>query len=291
MIRLVILGSSASVPSVERSLSSVALRHEGGVYLFDCGEGTQRQMMKYKTSYAKVKAIFVTHLHADHVLGIPGLVHTLRMIGRKEPLLVFGPRGTCEYIGGVMLDHGLVDARDVDENFCFKGDGFTVRAFPVEHGLDAYGYVFEEDEKRNFDKKKAEALGIKGRMFGELQKNGEMKVKEKKIMLEDVTVPKKGKKIVYTGDTLPCKGVELASKGADILIHDATFGEEMKEEAKLKLHSTATEAANTAKKAGVKKLILTHISNRYKEARALEEQARKIFKNSDVARDGMEILV
>ncbi len=291
MIRLVILGSSASVPSVERALSCVALRHEGDVYLFDCGEGAQRQMMRYKVSYAKVKAIFITHLHADHVLGIPGLVHTLRMIGRKEPLLVFGPRGTCEYIRGVALDHELVDARDVEENFCFKGDEFSVRAFPVEHGLDAYGYVFEEEEKRNFDKKKAEGLGIKGRMFGELQEKGEIKIGRKRILLGEVTIPKKGRKIVYTGDTMPCKNVELASKGADVLIHDATFGDEMKEEARLKLHSTSVDAASIAKKAGAKKLILTHISNRYKEARALEEQARKVFKNSEVARDGMEILV
>ncbi|MEW6329427.1 MAG: MBL fold metallo-hydrolase, partial [Candidatus Micrarchaeota archaeon] len=199
--------------------------------------------------------------------------------------------GTSGYMRDVALDHEMVDARDVEENFCFKGDGFSVRAFPVEHGMDAYGYVFEEEEKRNFDKKKAEKLGIKGRMFGELQKNGEIKIGRKRVLLADVTIPKKGKKIVYSGDTMPCKGVELASKNADVLIHDATFGDEMKEEAGLKLHSTVSDAANIAKKAGAKKLILTHISNRYKDARALEEQARRIFKNSEVARDGMEILI
>ncbi|MFH1285208.1 MAG: ribonuclease Z [Candidatus Micrarchaeota archaeon] len=297
VIRVVILGSGASIPTVERNLSAVALRFAGDVYLFDCGEGTQRQMMRYKISYARVKCIFLTHLHPDHVLGITGLVHTLDFgTERKEPLFIYGPRGTERRMSELIGAKGanFVRVQDVDENFELKEKEFTVRAFPVEHVHGSMGYVFEENERRKFDKEKADKLGIKGRMFSELEGKGEVKVKGKTIKIEDVTWLKKGKKIVYTGDAVYGKETVKASKEADLLIHDATFTEEMREEAEKKRHATAGDAARVAKEAKVARLILTHISNRYadaKEIEKLEKEAKKIFANSEVAKDGLEVII
>ncbi|MCK4714804.1 MAG: MBL fold metallo-hydrolase, partial [Candidatus Aenigmarchaeota archaeon] len=198
MIRIVILGTSASVPSVSRNLSSVGLRYEGEVYLFDCGEGTQRQMMKYRLSYAKTRAIFITHLHADHYLGLAGLCHTLKMIdrGKDETLFIYGPRGMTRCVEGLGCNYEFLKVKDVGEGLVHKGDGFSVRAFPVVHGRNALGFVFEEDEGRNFIKAKCDGLGIKGVMFRELERKGEIIVGGKKVKLEEVTRPKKGKKMV-----------------------------------------------------------------------------------------------
>lgn len=294
MIKVTILGSGGAIPSPDRSLPSVGLRYFGEVYLFDCGEGTQRQMMKYQLSYAKVKMIFITHLHLDHLAGIPGLMQTLKMIGRKEPLLIFGPTGTQKYLSSILKITAYpfdVSIEDINNKFCLKGDNFKITAFSVEHNIESLGYVFQENDKWNFDKEKADKLGIKGRMFGKLEKEGKIAIKNRVIKLGDVTIPKKGKKIVYSGDTMKCKNVLLASKDADLLIHDGTFDEKLKDEAAKKAHSTVTEAAEIAKKAKVKQLVLTHISNRYKNPEELEKQARRIFKNSQVAFDGLEILI
>ena len=294
MIRVVILGSSASIPTPERNLSAVGIRYFGNVYLFDCGEGTQRQMMKYQFSYAKTKMIFITHLHLDHLAGIAGLMQTLKMIERKEPLLIFGPPGTQRYLSSILKITNYpfdVIIKDIRDKFHLEADNFKITAFSVEHNIEGLGYVFQEKDKWNFDKGKADKLGIKGRMFRKLEKDGKIIVKNKVITLKEVTIPKKGKKIVYSGDTMKCKNVLLASKDADLLIHDGTFDEKLKDEAAKKAHSTVAQAAEIAKKAKVKRLVLTHISNRYKNTDELEKQAKKIFKNSQIAFDGMEILI
>jgi ribonuclease Z len=276
---------------VQRNLASVAVRYDGDVYLFDCGEGTQRQMMKYRMSYAKTKAIFISHLDADHYLGVAGLCHTLNMIGRKpnEKLLVFGPRGTARKIEGLGCNYGFLELHDVGEGEVYKGSGFAVSAFAVKHGSNSLGYSFEENSGRNFDKAKCDKLGIKGLMFRELEQKGEVAVGKKKIKIEDVTIPKAGKKIVYTGDTMKCEAVVKAAKGADLLVHEGTFGDELKKEAQEKEHATVSDAAKVAKEAKVKKLVITHISNRYEDVGGLLKEARKIFNASEIAHDGMEI--
>ncbi len=308
MIRVVMLGTSASVPSIARNLVSVGLRYAGDVYLFDCGEGTQRQMMRYGLSYARVRAIFISHLHADHYLGIAGLCHTLKMIGRKndEELLIVGPRGIARVVEGLGCSYNFVKVKEVEaggsgragagEVEVYRGrgesrgsEGFAVRAFAVEHGRNALGYVFEEDAGKNYDKAKCDALGIKGVMFRELEKKGEITVGGKKVKVADVSRPKKGKKIVYTGDTHMCEAVVKAAKEADVLIHDGTFGEERRAEADEREHATAGDAAKVAKKAGAKLLIVTHISNRYEKPDALLKEARQVFANTKIANDGMEL--
>jgi len=292
-IRLVFLGTSAAVPSPARNPSAIALKAEGDVFLFDCAEGTQRQMMRNNVSYAKVKAVFLTHHHADHFLGIPGLVYTLALNGRKEPLFIFGPKGTGALVDSLLKVEGreFVQAQDIDEHFVYAGEGYSIRAFPTLHSRSSLGFVFEENDRRRFDKAKADAAGLRGRQFTELERKGELMVKGRKVRYEEVTYPVKGKKVVYTGDTLACDEVIEAAKGADLLIHDATFADDMREEGMEKKHATARDAAEAAKRAGAKRLILTHISNRYDDPSPLLKEAREVFENVEVASDGMEVLL
>lgn len=291
MMKVVILGSGGAVPSPARSLPSIGIRYFGDVYLFDCGEGAQRQMMTYGLSYSKVKMIFLTHLHADHYIGIAGLMQTLKMNERKEPIFIFGPAGTERCISSILMGAYpfKIYVKEIDEKFCLKNERFKISAFKTNHNVRSIGYIFQENDSWNFNKEKADRLGIKGRMFRKLERDKEILIGRKKVKLEDVTKPKRGVKFVYSGDTTSCEDVLLASKGADLLIHDGTFSGDHKKEAAEKMHSTVVEAAELAKKAKAKQLVLVHLSNRYKDASPLEKEAKKVFKNSKIAFDGMEI--
>jgi ribonuclease Z len=296
MIRIVVLGSGGAVPAPDRALPSIAMRYEGEVYLFDCAEGTQRQMMKYGISYAKVKAIFISHLHGDHIFGIPGLVHTLRFIDRKEKLLIFGPPGTKERIDGLMGgEMNIIEVVEVDENWKYEFKGkernciFT--AFKVNHIKNSFGYVFKEEVAPRFDVEVCKKHGIKGCMFKTLQTKGEIEIKGKKITLADVTYSKPGKKIVYTGDTTYLKETVKQAKDADVLLHEATFLEKDREKADETKHSTALDAAKVAKEANAKQLVMFHLSTRHKDTKEVEIEAKKEFDNSSAAFDSMEILV
>jgi len=290
-IKVVVLGSGAALPSVERGLPAVGIRFDGEVLLFDCGEGTQRQMMRFGLSYAKVKAIFVTHTHADHIAGLVGLTQTLDLIERKEPLLIFGPRGSAATMETMLSISGYgynIVIEDIEAGFVYKGKGYSVKAFETEHSRASIGYVFKENNRRNFKEKECKAMGINGVMFKELEEKGEIEANGKKIKYEDVSSPRKGVKIVYTGDCVPSEKTVEAAKGADLLIHEGTFAGDKEEKAVEHKHSTVTGAAEIAKKAGVEKLVLTHLSARYKENAPLEEEAKKVFENTVVAEDGME---
>lgn len=286
MFRITILGSGASIPSVSRGLSSISLKRRG-VYLFDCGEGTQRQMMKYRVGYGNVKAVFISHLHTDHFLGLFGLVETLKLIGRTEPLLIFGPEGTKEMFGG----SALARVEEISDGFTFNAADFSIRAIKNNHARNSFGFLIEQNQRRKFDEKKAKARGIRGRLFSEIEKKGKLTIKGKTIKLDDISKLVKGKKIVYSGDTMPCKEIERASKNADLLIHEGTFRSDEKEDAKDKKHSTIGDAALTAKRAKVTQLIITHISTRYRNADELEKEAKKVFRNSRIAYDGMDITI
>jgi ribonuclease Z len=296
MIRLVVLGSAAALPSPRHLPSSVAVKF-GDVFLFDCGEAAQRQMMKFGVSYSKLRAVFLTHLHADHWIGLIGLSQTLGFFERKEPLLVFGPRGTKRLLDSVFSQRELepsfpIEVKDVEDGVVYEDKLFTVAAFPVEHETRALGYALEEREKTKFDEAKARAKGIQGRLFSEIMEKGEIVVNGKKVKLKDVTFKESGKKIVFSGDTAPCARVAREAKNAALLVHDACFGESEAEKAKEKAHSTARQAAEVAKKAKAQRLLLTHFSNRYDEDRSkLVEEARAVFKESIEAKEGLEILV
>ncbi|MEM2963533.1 MAG: ribonuclease Z [Candidatus Anstonellales archaeon] len=289
MIRLVFLGTSAAIPSPDRNLSSIAIQKDGSVYLFDCGEGTQRQMMRYGVSYEKVVAIFITHLHLDHFLGIFGLLETRKLKGRTEKIKIFGPPGTKN----LFEKEEYVEVFDILRGGKVYSDkGFCVFAFRSNHGLKySFGYIFQESEKIRFIAEKAHAMGLKGPMFSQILQKGKLKVGNRTILLSEISYKAKGKCIVYTGDTKPLHRVPQLAKNADIIIHDATYSVERSREARERNHSTSADAARFAKKAKSKLLILTHISGRYPNPTILEDEAKRIFKNSRAAYDGMEILL
>ncbi len=286
MFEITMLGTSCAVPTIQRNLSSIAVRRDGDVFLLDCGEGTQRQMMKFGVSYMKVKAIFITHLHLDHFLGAFGLVETMALNGRKEKLTIYGPAGTKATFG---KQKEFVEIIEIDGKLEADFGEFAASSFKVKHSRDSFGFVFEEKEKRRFHEEKAKSLGIKGPMFTKIMNEGKLKIGSKTVKLADVTYASHGRKIAYTGDTAPCEQTARAAKGADLLIHEATFAQEKADEAAEASHSTAAQAAEIAKKAGVKKLLLTHLSGRYRDAGVLLSEAKAIFENTLVAEDGMRL--
>jgi ribonuclease Z len=284
MLRVTFLGTSGSTPTVERAMPSIAIKYQRELLLWDCGEGTQRQLMRYKVGFGSVNAIFITHPHLDHFIGIYGLLETLKLSSvSPKPISVFIPKGM--EVGG--YDFATVSA--MKSGVLYKGAGFTVSAYPVKHSRASYGLVFQENEKIKFHEKKAHSLGLKGRLFTEIQRKGRVKTAKGEVRLEDVTWVKPGRKIVYTGDCVPDTNTIKAAKGADLLIHEGTFDASLKDEAEERMHSTVEGAASVAKKAKVKKLIVTHISPRYSEVSALLEQARKIFPKAEIAKDGLTV--
>lgn len=286
------LGSGASIPSPLRSVSCVGLKYDGNVYLFDACEGVQKQLMTYKLSYSKVKLILLSHLHADHYLGLPGLAYTLSMNDYNGKLKIMGPKGTEEVVNSLFIGKvpPFIEVSEFNgEEIVHEEKEFTISAFKVEHINGSYGFVFQEKEKRHFDEDKCHGLGIEGVMFSELSENGKIKVGKKEILIDEVSELTKGKKITYSGDTIYCDNVLKYGKNSDVLIHDATFTEQHSEDAKEKRHATAKEAAKMATFTNSKQLILTHISNRYKTGEDHLKEAKEIFENSLVAEDGLEI--
>ena len=295
------LGTVASRPTVERGVSALAIVREGDTLLFDCGEGTQRQMMRYGISFA-LNDIFITHWHHDHFLGLLGLVRTLALQGRTEPLRVWGPRGGArmlrhpDLLGPDRLTFPL-EVNEVTPGQSISRGEYRVVPFAVEHrGSVALGYALVEDERRGrFNPDLARDLGIpEGPLWGRLHRGESVSLADGRVVTAETLVgpTRSGRTIVYTGDTRPCEATVTAARGADVLIHEATFGDEEAERAGETGHSTAREAAIIAARAGVKRLILTHVSARYsRDTSELEAQARDAFAATQVARDGVEVVV
>jgi len=294
MMRLVVLGSGGSMPTRDTLPAGFALKY-GGIYLFDCPEAAQVQLLKYGAGFG-INAIFLSHLHADHFLGIFGLTQTMGLLGRKEELLIFGPKGTKSFLSKIFKMPHLktvfpLKIKDVSSGVVLKTKLFSVKAFPVKHNCSAVGYAVEEPPSLRFDEPKARKAGIKGRLFSDLQKKGKVKIGSRIVKLKDVTFEQAGKKIVFTGDSMPCEAIVAHSEGADLLVHDSCFAESEKQAATEKFHSTAKQAAESAFKARVKKLLLSHISNRYDDRTVLLKEAKSVFEQSFLAKEGLEIFV
>jgi ribonuclease Z len=306
MLALTFLGTSAARPTVERNVSSLALVREGETLLFECGEGTQRQMMRYGVSFA-LSDVFFTHFHADHFLGVIGLVRTLGLQGREEPLRLWGPKGAKQVLRSAMLlgvervpyEVVVEEVKPGDvlgEGGRGRRDGYGIHVFATEHGGGSVGYALVENERYGkFDPEQARALGIpEGPLWGKMQRGEEVVLADgRRLTADSVVGPRRpGRKVVITGDTRPCASVVDAAQGADLLVHEATFGEEEKQRARETFHSTARDAAQVALAARARRLVLTHLSARYSiSAEELIKEAREVFPNVTAAKDGMTVEV
>jgi len=286
----IFLGTGGSVPSARRSTASVMLARGGKRLLFDCGEGTQRQMQR-SLGLSQVDEIYLTHFHADHILGLPGLLKTYDLTAREEPLTIYGPRGLRDLF--VILGRLIgrtdysIDLVEIDPGEAVHHDDAEVRAFAVEHSMRANGYaLIEEERPGRFDPDAAKALGVaEGPAFAALQRGEEVDGSAGKVRPDEVMGESRpGRTIAITGDTAPCHSTVAAAADADLLIHDASFSEEEAQRAADTGHSTVIQAASVANEAHVKMLALVHISSRYHVGTVLEE-AREVFEPSYAPRD------
>jgi ribonuclease Z len=298
-VRVIFLGTAGSVPTTNRSLPAILIQHKGEQIMFDCGEGVQRQMVKAKAGFHKKMKVFITHMHGDHVLGLPGLMQTMALLDREKKLDVYGPSGIKRFLEGIretvqfaltfpIAIHEVYEAGVVCEE-----QEYVIQTVWANHVIPSLAYAFvEKPRPGKFYPAKAKALGVpEGPLWSKLQHGHKIKLPDGRVVKsEDVTgSPRPGRKIVYTGDTRPFKGLLKFAAGADLLIHDATLDDGLAERAEEDGHSTPEQAAKIAKKAKIKQLILTHVSARYDDTSILVKQAKKIFKNTQVAEDFMKI--
>lgn len=298
-MKLVFLGTGGTYPTKARNVTSIAIQLPGEVVLFDCGEGTQRQLMFSPVSFMKIKRIFISHLHADHFLGLPGLVQSMSLNGREDVLHVFGPKGTVANVRK-MLSLGYfkggfdVDVADLRPGARVDFGNYSVECASATHSVPGLAFSLQEKSRPGrFDLKKAKRLGIpEGPLYRRLQEGraisfGGIHVRPDQVLGR----PRKGLKVVYSGDSRPSPRVTALAKGADALIHDCTLDSSRGQVASDFGHSTAAEAAGVARKAKVRMLFLVHLSPRYEDGSILEREARKVFKNVVAPRDLSEYVI
>ena len=292
-LSLFFAGTAGSVPTPKRGLPALLLRAGGERILFDCGEGTQHQLLR-SVGLPDVDAIFITHLHLDHWLGLPGMIKTFDMRARERPLEVYGPPGLIalhnQVLRPVIGRTGYpLEVIELEHHEEVRFSGFLIAGFPVKHRVEAFGYAFVEDDRPGrFDVETARALGVtEGPDFGRLQRGETVNgVTPEQVVGED----RPGRRIVYSGDTSPAQTVEVYAHNADVLVHEATFCEDERDRARDTGHTTARQAAQLAHDANVKLLALTHLSTRY-FPREIRDEARTVFENTVVPRDFDEIVV
>jgi ribonuclease Z len=300
MLSVTFLGTGASIPTIDRNVAALAVHREGETLLFDCGEGTQRQMMRYGVGFS-FREIFFTHYHADHMLGLTGLLRTMGLQDRSNPVTLYGPRGAQRILGaavslGIERNKFPVEVLEIRPGDRLVRDQYDIVVFETEHRADTLGFALVEHPRLGrFNPDRAQELGIpEGPLWGRLHKGQTVTLENGQTFgPADLVGPqRKGRRLVYTGDTRPHFGVIEAAKQADLLIHEATFGGDELERAKETGHSTAAEAARVALEAGVSRLVLTHISSRYnRDASELLAEARAVFPETVIARDGMTVEV
>ena len=289
---VVFLGTSGSTPTPQRALPATLVRRGGERLLFDCAEGTQRQLLRCDVGLVELREVFLTHYHADHYLGLPGMLKTFSLRGRELPITIYGPRGLRNLLSALRRIFGrltyALETIELEPGDALERDGYRLETFAVHHGVSAVGYALVEGERPGrFDLEAASALGIPdGPERGVLQRGEPVTLADgtEVVPAQVLGPPRAGRKIVLTGDTAPSALVVDAASGADLLVHEATFLADERERAHETLHSTAGEAALAAREAGVRLLALTHLSTRYFGHQVVEE-AREIFPESVVPRD------
>ncbi len=290
------LGTAGSWPTKERSASAVALELERELVLLDCGEGAQRQFFQSSASFMRVRRVFITHFHGDHFLGLPGLIQSMCLNNRTEPLDVYGPPDAKEMVGralamGYFTLRFPVEIHPLEPGATVELDGFTVRTARATHPVPALSYRIDEAEKRGrFDAERARALGIHGPDFRRLEAGEAVRVGSTVVHPSDVMgSPRPGRSVVYSGDTAPSEEVGRLAHRATVLIHEATVMQELEGQANEWGHSSAHQTAELARRAEVASLILTHFSSRYKEIAPLENEARQVFPAALAARDLLDV--
>jgi len=295
-MKLIFLGTSGSIPTAKRGLPAIAIRREGELLLFDVGEGTQRQMTFANLSPMKLSAIFITHLHGDHFLGLDGLIQTMSLMGREKKLDIYCPSGEGNRIRNYLhIPHYTltfdVNIHELEDGEEIRRKGYRILASDAAHSVRAIAYaLIEDDRPGRFDPERAMALGVKpGPDFSRLQAGETIRTGDgRKVKPEDVMgPPRPGRKVVYVGDTKPSEKIVELAKNADVLIHECTLSDELADKAEENMHSTPSGAADAARRAGVGKLVLFHISPRYEDEEVLLRQARRIFQNTVVSHDLM----
>ena len=296
-IKLTFLGTADQIPSADRNHTAILLSYEGENILVDCGEGTQRQFRKAHLNPCKVTRILITHWHGDHVLGLPGLLSTLSLSGYQKTLCIYGPRGTKEFIKEMLSVFGFkrkyeIKVEEVDGKFFDNGD-FSLEAEQMEHGIPCNAYSFIKKGQIRIDKAKLKKFKIpEGPHLQNLKQGKDISINGKKFKAKDLTFKDENKKISFVLDTKDNSKIVPFVKGSDILICESSFEKELKSQAIEHLHLTSDQVGEVAKKAGVKKLALTHLSQRYeKNPRLILNEAKKIFKNTIVVKDFDSILV
>ena len=292
-IEIVLLGTGSAVPTARKNHLSIYLNYRAETMLFDCGEGTQRQIRKAKLNPCKISKIFITHWHGDHVLGIPGLLYTLNLNNYPKTLEIYGPKGTKKYMGEIMkvfANTGGIKLRikEVSSGVVFENKDFKIIAEPMKHGAPCLAYAFAEKDVLRIDKSKLQNLKVKhSPKLAELKKGKNIVIDGKKINAKSVTYLQKGRKVALVFDTRENSGIVRIAKDADILISEATYLDEI-HMAKDYGHLTVIDAARAAKKAKAGKLILVHLSQRYENSeKEFLKQAHKIFKNTVISEDLM----
>jgi len=293
-----ILGCGGMMPLPNRHLTSVLLRREGELFLFDCGEGTQVSLRRLNLRWKKISVIFISHTHADHVTGIPGLLMLSSQVDRDDPLYIIGPPRIAEYIEtsrrvlDMYINYEIVVQEITSPGIVYKGDGFHVRSFPLSHTKPCYGYALEEDMRPGeFNPQKAEALNIPmGKLWGKLQKGETVKMEDGREVRPDEVMgpPRMGRKFSFVTDSLAVPEISTHVIGSDLFVCEGMFAKDLTEDAHAKKHMTSGEAAGiAASSSGVKKLALIHYSPRYTEyeLKKLLEEARQIFPDTVLTRD------
>jgi len=291
------LGTSSMVPTKERNHSAILIYHEKDSLLFDCGEGTQRQMKIAGIDINRISKIFLTHWHGDHVLGLPGLVQTMGAQNYDKTLHIYGPKGSKQHFEHLLKAFEFdirieIEVHDASEGVIYKSSEYNIASLEMKHPVPTIGFAIIENPKRKMDLTALKKLGIpKGHLWGKLQDGHSITYKEKKINPDDATKLVPGKKVTYITDTKLCTNAVKLAEDSDLLICEATFLSEKEEKAEDYMHLTAQQAAQIASRSNSKKLLLTHFSARYKTTEELEEDAKAQFENTVCAYDFMKIKV